>query len=92
MYVLKKDLSKESFNPYRLCADEGDMPKSSANLIVELANGESKPFQLHDYLSLPPPRTSQIDKAKKMLQEQHGIDPAEVKSIDFFGGKYAKFK
>lgn len=30
---------------------------------------------LDDYLSLPPPRTSQNELAKQMVARQHGLDP-----------------
>merc|ERR1719215_930050 len=91
MYVLKKDLSQPRFFPYSLCPEEGDMPKSTAHLVLKMTSGEEKNIILNDYLSIPPPRTSQIAIAKKMIQEEHGIDPATIESIDFFGGKFKKF-
>jgi len=92
MYVLKKDLALPWTFPYELCPDEGDMPKSTADLVLKMFDGDQKSITLHDYLSLPPPRTLQLEEAKKMIQEQHGIDPTKIESIDFFGGKFDKFR
>jgi len=77
--------------PYELDPDEGDMPKSTAHIQIELIDGEKKKIGLNDYLSIPPPRTRQVDIAKKMIHQQHGIDPATILSIDFFGGIHRKF-
>jgi len=92
MYVLKKDLSDTRTYPYKWCAEEGDLPKSTAHLVLKVVNGELKSVKLDNYLSIPQPRTLQADIVKKMIQEQHGIDPATIESIDFYGGKFGKFK
>jgi len=91
VYILKKDMDLPATYPYQLDAEEGDMPKSTAHWLVQLADGETKKFNVDNYLSLPQPRTKQFGPAKEMLQEQHGIDPADVIHIDFFGGKFEKF-
>lgn len=92
IYVLKKDLSQKGFSPYVLCPSEGDFPQSSTTVLVEFRTGEKKAFKLKEYLSIPPPRTSQHDIVKGMLKAQHGIDPGTVANIDFSGGKYSKFR
>ena len=66
--------------------------RSTAHLLVKL-KGEAGPREvdLEDYISVPPPRTTQLDTVKRMLQEQHGIDPAEIEFIDFFSGDTSKY-
>lgn len=92
IYVLKKDLSRAGFSPYVHCPQEGDYPESSTMVVAEFMNGTKKPFLVKDYLSVPQPRTEQREFVKKMLEEQHGIDAKTVKHIDFFGGKFSKFR
>jgi len=46
---------------------------------------------LDDYLSVPPPRTTQLEKVKSMLAKQHAIDPSTVAGVDFEGGRFEKF-
>jgi len=92
MYVLRKDLNRAGFSPYVLCREEGDFPRSSATVVVEFSTGEQKPCLLSEYLSIPQPRTLQQGCVLQMLEKQHGIDPNTVTSIDFFGGKVAKFR
>eukprot|EP00918_Siedleckia_nematoides_P021649 GHVU01046659.1.p1 GENE.GHVU01046659.1~~GHVU01046659.1.p1 ORF type:complete len:235 (+),score=49.34 GHVU01046659.1:251-955(+) len=38
---------------------------------------------LHNYLSLPPPRTSQSSLALEMIAEQHSLDPAMLSHLEF---------
>merc|ERR1719387_1379328 len=73
IYVLKKDMSLPMTFPYKL-DPEGDMPKSTATVVVELLSGDKKKLGIQDYLAIPAPRTEQVDLAKRMIQEQHGID------------------
>merc|ERR1712187_8932 len=40
VYVLAKDLSLQTRYPYKLDPDEGDMPKSTVHLSVDMCNGE----------------------------------------------------
>lgn len=61
-------------------------------VVAEFMNGTKKPFLVKDYLSVPQPRTEQREFVKKMLEAQHGIDAKTVKHIDFFGGKFSKFR
>mmetsp|Transcript_148982 Transcript_148982/g.285403 ORF Transcript_148982/g.285403 Transcript_148982/m.285403 type:complete len:311 (-) Transcript_148982:62-994(-) len=92
MYVLKKDLSSNETYPYKLDPNEGDMPESTAELHLKLKNDETKVVVLKDYLSVPPPRTRRHDVVAKMIHDQHGIHPSTIESIDFFAGKFKKFK
>jgi hypothetical protein len=80
MYVLKKDLSKPGPSPYVLDKDRGDVPTSSIKVQVQLkASGETKSLVLKDYLSVPPPRTTQFHCIKYMLAEQY---PEEIKDAE----------
>eukprot|EP00747_Dinoflagellata_sp_TGD_P089960 gnl/TRDRNA2_/TRDRNA2_164513_c0_seq5.p1 gnl/TRDRNA2_/TRDRNA2_164513_c0~~gnl/TRDRNA2_/TRDRNA2_164513_c0_seq5.p1 ORF type:complete len:588 (-),score=78.22 gnl/TRDRNA2_/TRDRNA2_164513_c0_seq5:463-2226(-) len=88
MYVLKKNLTLKGHDPYQLSEEEGDMPRSSIRLILELDSGERRRIQLDDWLSIPPPRTVQRTLVKEKIREQHGIDPSTIVSIDFFDGKF----
>mmetsp|Transcript_19954 Transcript_19954/g.37613 ORF Transcript_19954/g.37613 Transcript_19954/m.37613 type:complete len:456 (+) Transcript_19954:138-1505(+) len=90
IYVLKKDLALPGHSPYRLCPEEGDMPRSTVSLNVKFKSGNKELYRLDDYLSVPMPRTRQHEIVKQMLQKQHGLDPAEIQEIDFYGGKYSK--
>jgi len=57
-----------------------------------MASGEEKMLVLHEYLSLPQPRTLQKELAKQFLAKQYGIDPSQVGDIDFFANKkFSKF-
>lgn len=91
MYVLKKDLSMKARYPYKLDPNEGDMPKSTVQLLLKLTDGKVKEIDLNDYLSIPQPRTTQVEITKAMIHQQHGIDPSTIASIDFFGGTHHKF-
>ena len=59
--------------------------RSTAHLLVKL-KGEAGPREvdLEDYISVPPPRTTQLDTVKRMLQEQHGIDPNSYRHKEYF--------
>ncbi|CAE8591165.1 unnamed protein product [Polarella glacialis] len=92
VYVLRKDLSVKGEWPYVLDEVKGDKVASSIDLVVEFRNGEKKTLQLQDYLSIAPPRTLQFDTVRDMLARQHGLDPAQIESIDFFGGTFQKHK
>lgn len=92
MYVLQKDLSRAGFSPYVLDKSQGDHPKSAHQVVVSFKDGEKKTVAVEDYLSIPGPRTQQFELVAKMLADQHGIDPETIAGIDFFGGKFAKFK
>lgn len=89
MYVLKRNLERPGDSPYELCLEEGDKVRSSIELRVSFTD-DSKPPEwlgLDDYLSLPPPRTSRAYEAAQMLAEQHNLDPATIKTVDFFSGR-----
>lgn len=80
MYVLQKDLTKPGFSPYVLDKENGDMPRSSIDVMVKLKHsGETRLLKLEEYLSIPPPRTTQISLIKHMLEKQH---PTEIKAKD----------
>lgn len=79
LYVLNKDLSKPGISPYVLDEESGDMPESSIDVLVTLSQrsastGEvvqvKRHFKLHDYLGVPPPRTTQTQVIKERLMEQ----------------------
>merc|ERR1712129_626129 len=94
IYVLKKNLNRAGFSPYELSTSEGDTVMSSVPVHVHLKTGEKKQVTLKDYLSLPQQRTRQFATIKKMLQEQHGIDPEAIADhgIDMHAGKFSKYK
>jgi len=92
MYVLQKDDSLPGHSPYALDPTQGDMPNSSIELVVEFKSGEQRKLKLKDYLSLPMPRTNQQPLVRKMLAAQHNLDPEDIVEVDFYGGKYTKFK
>jgi hypothetical protein len=88
LYILKKDLSKPGISPYVLDVLNGDKPESTVDLIVtcmkkDNTNGElvalERQFKLYDYLSIPPPRTRQVQAIKERLVEQY---PKEIGSVD----------
>lgn len=91
MFVLNYDPSLTGRAPYRISAEEGDAPRSSAEITVILKGGESRNVVIEDYLSIPPPRTEQHEYVKRLLHEQHGIHPYEVGSINFFPSHVKKF-
>mmetsp|Transcript_96561 Transcript_96561/g.272972 ORF Transcript_96561/g.272972 Transcript_96561/m.272972 type:complete len:503 (+) Transcript_96561:48-1556(+) len=91
MYVLRRDLSIPGHSPYRLDPTEGDMPRSTISLLVKFRHKRDEMVRLEDYLSLPMPRTHQTSLVCKMLQEQHGINPDEVESVDFYAGNFKKY-
>lgn len=90
IYVLKKDLALPGHSPYRLCPEEGDKPRSTVSLNVTFKSGNTELYRLDDYLAVPMPRTKQPEIVKQMLHAQHGLNPAEIQEIDFYGGKYSK--
>jgi broad specificity phosphatase PhoE len=71
VYVLRKDLDKPGISPYVLDDVLGDMPKSSVSVTVGLRSGIEKTYLLHDYLSIPPPRTTRLEIMKEKLAQQH---------------------
>ena len=87
IYVLRKDLTKPGCSPYCLDAANGDLPKSSIDIMVKYYNKddptiiEEKIFKLHDYLNIPPPRMSdiRINIVKETLVAQN---PEELYSVD----------
>jgi len=89
MYVLKRSDEKRGDSPYELCPEEGDELKSSIDLLVSFTDDSKQPqmMKLHDYLALPPPRTCRAHEAAHMLAEQHNLDPATIKGVDFFSGR-----
>merc|ERR1712032_976631 len=91
IYVLQKDMNSKQQSPYKLDS-AWDMPKSSTTVTVELASGDRTNLKLSDYLSLRQPRTLQFDAAARMIEAQHNLPVHSVKVVDFFGGKYSKFK
>jgi broad specificity phosphatase PhoE len=86
MYVLKRDLSKPGTSPYVLDPVQGDMPRSSINVMVQLKPKNTTPegepqapppplpllkLRLHNYLSVPPPRTTRLKLIAQMLADQY---------------------
>ena len=55
MYVLKKKLSEPGSSPYVIEATEGDMPRSSIELIVETTAGEKRIVVLKVFACQPLP-------------------------------------
>jgi len=92
VYVLAKDLSLPGESPYRLDKTQGDMPESSLMVDVHFKRGGSKQLELRHYLSLPPPRTREMELAKEMLGKQHGLDPGSIAHVDFFGGRFKRYR
>jgi broad specificity phosphatase PhoE len=92
MYVLKADPNGRGRSSYYLDEQEGDSIRSTCELLVHLTNGQEKTVVLTDYLSIPPPRTTQIEVVKSMLEKQHGISPDQVANIDFFAARFKKYK
>ena len=85
-YVLKKDLSKPGMSPYVLDEDRGSTPKSSIDLQVEFSSqpGNRVVYKLEDYLSIPPPRTLQLDIVKEKLAAQFPeIDKDDISRVVF---------
>jgi broad specificity phosphatase PhoE len=83
IYVLKKDLAKSGMAPYVLDDIRGDMPQSSIDLMVEFKSGQSRIFKLHDYLSIPPPRTTRVDLVKAKLSAEYKIDASQIVDVCF---------
>lgn len=91
VHVLQKDLSLPGISPYVLDHENGDVPRSSINVLVEYSTGRPdqetlliEQFTLSDYLSIPAPRTTQCSIVKAMLKEQHDIlREAEIKHFSF---------
>lgn len=86
LYILGKDLHKPGLSPYVLNEEDGDMPKSSISLLVELHSkpGVKRKLVLDDYLRIPPPRTIQLDLVKELLASQYpSIEIDDIKSIIF---------
>jgi broad specificity phosphatase PhoE len=89
VYVLNKDLTLPGMSPYTLDHENGDVPRSSINVLVEYCPVRTdqvettttpttqttltKQFTLSDYLSIPAPRTIQCTIVKAMLKEQHEV-------------------
>lgn len=84
MYVLRKDMEKPGLSPYVLDDSLGDHPKSSIQVIATLSNGKKHELKLDDYLSIPPPRTMQIDLIKTKISEQYpGIPRKDIEDVSF---------
>eukprot|EP00614_Pseudopedinella_elastica_P004460 CAMPEP_0172603446 /NCGR_PEP_ID=MMETSP1068-20121228/23695_1 /TAXON_ID=35684 /ORGANISM="Pseudopedinella elastica, Strain CCMP716" /LENGTH=307 /DNA_ID=CAMNT_0013405189 /DNA_START=356 /DNA_END=1279 /DNA_ORIENTATION=+ len=92
MFVLQHNEKLLGRFPYFLDRTQGDYPKSSCEVTVELLGGERRLVTLDDYIDVPAPRTSQVEYIKRQLQDRHGIDPLMVANVDFFAGKFAKFQ
>jgi len=85
--------NKQTTLPYELDAQLGDHPRSSRKVRVFMRGGEQKVLDLHDYISIPPPRTSHRDIAIRMVSEQHGLTPGAIIGLDFFHDKkFGKYK
>jgi broad specificity phosphatase PhoE len=86
MYLLQKDLTKPGDSPYVLDSENGDVPRSSIDVLIELkSTGAKRKLKLENYLSIPPPRTTRIELVKHMLAEQNPseIDADDIASIVF---------
>jgi broad specificity phosphatase PhoE len=98
VYALKKDLTLPGMSPYILDHENGDVPRSSINVLVEYSQGPhgeeevektttttvTEKFTLSDYLSIPAPRTTQSKIVKAMLKEQHEVlREANIKHFSF---------
>jgi broad specificity phosphatase PhoE len=84
--ILEKDLGKPGLSPYVLDEENGDMPKSSIDLIVELKSqpGKKQNYRLNDYLRIPRPRTTRLEIVKKQLAAQYPeIYVDDIESIMF---------
>merc|ERR1719247_3237025 len=75
IYVLEKDLSKAGPVPFTLNETVGNSPKSSINVTIRRTGTAEQTLCLQDYLSLPSPRSLQVDLIKSMIEKQFGIDP-----------------
>lgn len=89
MFVLRKNLSKPGQWPYELDKNEGDEIESSIDLVVTFENRTKRTLTLFDYLSIPPPRTLQLELVKQLLEHQHGLNGSSIINIDFFGEKFS---
>jgi len=92
MYVLKKNTSSNAVYPYYLDDVEGDRAMSSIDLVVTFRDDSMRKMTLVDYLSIPPPRTLQLQAVKNLLAEQYGLDPDDIKGIDFYNGLFQRFQ
>jgi broad specificity phosphatase PhoE len=83
IYLLKKDLNKPGISPYVLDEALGDRPKSSIGVLVEFKKtGLTTVYTLQNYLSVPQPRSNQLEIIKTMLAEQHSrIDKDDILGI-----------
>ncbi|MCA9717322.1 MAG: histidine phosphatase family protein, partial [Myxococcales bacterium] len=87
-YVLRRDDASPGVSPYRLDDELGDAPRSSINLGVTFNDGAPpQTLLLHDYLSVPAPRTTNAELVKLLLAAQHGLDATTIDQIDFFAGR-----
>ncbi|CAE7395338.1 unnamed protein product [Symbiodinium sp. CCMP2456] len=92
MYVLQKNMSSSAHYPYFVDEAEGDRIMSSIDLVVTFQDNSTKQLTMVDYLSIPPPRTLQLPAVKELLAEQFGLDPLDIKGIDFYNGIFQRFK
>ena len=76
--------------PYVLNKELSDKIHSSWTIAVHFKDGSCQEKLLDDYLSIPPPRTRHLDIVKRMLQQQHGIDPDLVSHVDMYNGKFKR--
>jgi len=91
IYVLRKDLSKPGLSPYVLDGENGDVPRSTIDIMVELKKGdndetdssEHRILKLENYLSVPPPRTTRIKLIKRMLAQQYNLDVHDMGRLVF---------
>ena len=74
--------------PFVLNEELSDDIRSSWTIAVYFKDGSCQELLLNDYLSIPAPRTRQLDFMKGMLQQQHGIDPGTVSHVDVYNGKF----
>ena len=74
--------------PYVVNEELSDAIRSSWTVSVHFQDGSCQEVLLDDYLSIPAPRTRQLDFVKGMLQQQHGIDPDTVSHVDMYNGKF----
>lgn len=77
--------------PFALNAVEGDMPDSSLPIIVTTTDGTQHSLTLSNYLSLPAPRTTNMNAIRNMVSEQHGISSDDISNIDMYNGRFGKY-
>ena len=85
IYVLRKDLSLPGRSPYALDKSSGNKPCSTIDLLVKLRGiGKEIKVVLEDYLSVPQPRTVQLELVKAMIAEQNPeINAKDIVSVNF---------